>query len=136
MEFSPRAWKLTSQMADRIKKDMGVALIIDKGKDEVISNSLVACKLTDGDEVDVLEDPGSASLSTFVDFAAIKKVAEGVNEVRVYGPISPHRLNRNFIQNSLGYNGSKLLWSSTATHKVLCLANNRPENEWIASCFN
>ncbi|KAK9067245.1 hypothetical protein SSX86_014571 [Deinandra increscens subsp. villosa] len=87
VEICPKAMDLTQTIAKRISSDGGGALIIDYGFDAIVSDSLQAIRKHKF--VDILDDPGSADLSAYVDFPAIKHSAEEVSEdVCVYGPIT------------------------------------------------
>lgn len=78
---------LTQTIAKRISSDGGGALIIDYGLDGIVSDSLQAIRKHKF--VNMLDDPGSADLSAYVDFPAIRHSAEEVSEdVSVYGPIT------------------------------------------------
>ncbi|KAL0917922.1 hypothetical protein M5K25_013031 [Dendrobium thyrsiflorum] len=91
IEVCPRAVELTHQIAKRISIDGGGALIIDYGKNEIISDSLQAIRKHKF--VHILDDPGSADLSAYVDFAAIRHSAEEASEnISVYGPITQSQL--------------------------------------------
>ncbi|KAL8251278.1 hypothetical protein R6Q59_034971 [Mikania micrantha] len=87
VEVCPRAMDLTQTIAKRISSDGGGALIIDYGLDAIVSDSLQAIRKHKF--VNILDDPGSADLSAYVDFPAIKNSAEEVSEdVCAYGPIT------------------------------------------------
>ncbi|KAI3726077.1 hypothetical protein L1987_65874 [Smallanthus sonchifolius] len=87
VEVCPKAMDLTQTIAKRISSDGGGALIIDYGLGSIISDSLQAIRKHKF--VNILDDPGSADLSAYVDFPAIKHSAEEVSEdVCVYGPIT------------------------------------------------
>ncbi|KAK2657970.1 hypothetical protein Ddye_011022 [Dipteronia dyeriana] len=87
MEVCPKAMELTSTIAKRISSDGGGALIIDYGLNGVVSDSLQAIRKHKF--VDILDNPGSADLSAYVDFASIRHSAEEASEdVSVHGPIT------------------------------------------------
>ncbi|XP_076954226.1 uncharacterized protein LOC143628553 [Bidens hawaiensis] len=87
VEVCPKAMDLTQTIAKRISNDGGGALIIDYGLDSIVSDSLQAIRKHKF--VNILDDPGSADLSAYVDFPAIKHSAEEVSEdVCAYGPIT------------------------------------------------
>ncbi|KVH92732.1 protein arginine methyltransferase NDUFAF7, mitochondrial [Cynara cardunculus var. scolymus] len=87
VEVCPKAMDLTQNIAKRISTDGGGALIIDYGLDGIVSDSLQAIRKHKF--VNLLDDPGSADLSAYVDFPAIRHSAEEVSEdVSVYGPIT------------------------------------------------
>lgn len=87
IELCPKAMELTESIAQRISSDGGGALIIDYGLNGIISDSLQAIRKHNF--VDILDDPGSADLSAYVDFPAIRHSAEEASgEVLVHGPIT------------------------------------------------
>ncbi|XP_020106330.1 protein arginine methyltransferase NDUFAF7, mitochondrial isoform X1 [Ananas comosus] len=87
IEVCPKAMELTEQIAKRISLDGGGALIIDYGKNGIVSDSLQAIRKHKF--VHILDDPGSADLSAYVDFASIRHSAEEVSEnISVHGPIT------------------------------------------------
>ncbi|KAJ8466944.1 hypothetical protein OPV22_029496 [Ensete ventricosum] len=87
IEVCPKAMELTHQIAKRISLDGGGALIIDYGKDGLISDSLQGIRKHKF--VDILDNPGSADLSAYVDFASVRHSAEEVSDnISVHGPIT------------------------------------------------
>ncbi|KAI3462957.1 hypothetical protein Pfo_019620 [Paulownia fortunei] len=87
IEVCPNAMDLTQAIANRIGIDGGGALIIDYGLDGIVSDSLQAIRKHKF--VDILDNPGSADLSAYVDFAAIRHSAEEVSaDVSVHGPMT------------------------------------------------
>ncbi|KAL7094766.1 hypothetical protein ACP275_11G124900 [Erythranthe tilingii] len=87
IEVCPKAIDLTEEIANRIGIDGGGALVIDYGLNGIVSDSLQAIRKHKF--VDILDNPGSADLSAYVDFAAIKHSAEEVSEdVSVHGPMT------------------------------------------------
>ncbi|OAY65680.1 NADH dehydrogenase (ubiquinone) complex I, assembly factor 7 [Ananas comosus] len=87
IEVCPKAMELTEQIAKRISLDGGGALIIDYGRNGIVSDSLQAIRKHKF--VHILDDPGSADLSAYVDFASIRHSAEEVSEnISVHGPIT------------------------------------------------
>ncbi|XP_073006764.1 uncharacterized protein [Typha latifolia] len=91
IEVSPSAMELTQQIAKRISLDGGGALIIDYGKNGVISDSLQAIRKHKF--IHILDSPGSADLSAYVDFASVRHSAEEVSEdISVHGPITQSQL--------------------------------------------
>ncbi|PNY17001.1 NADH dehydrogenase [Trifolium pratense] len=87
IEICPKAMDLTQTIVERISSDGGGALIIDYGLDGVVSDSLQAIRKHKF--VNLLDDPGSADLSAYVDFASIRHSAEEASEeVSVHGPIT------------------------------------------------
>ncbi|RZC87510.1 hypothetical protein C5167_036051 [Papaver somniferum] len=87
IEICLKGMDLTQTIAKRIGSDGGGALIIDYGSDGIVSDSLQAIRKHKF--VDILDDPGSADLSAYVDFASIRNSAkEASEEVSVHGPMS------------------------------------------------
>ncbi|GMH20978.1 hypothetical protein Nepgr_022820 [Nepenthes gracilis] len=87
IEVCPRAMELTESIAKRISSDGGGALIIDYGLNGIVSDSLQAIRKHKF--VHILDSPGSADLSAYVDFASIRHSAEEASEnVSVHGPIT------------------------------------------------
>ncbi|XP_050271469.1 uncharacterized protein LOC126715082 isoform X1 [Quercus robur] len=87
IEVCPKAMELTQTIADRISSDGGGALIIDYGLNGVVSDSLQAIRKHKF--VDILDNPGSADLSAYVDFASIRHSAEEASgDVSVHGPMT------------------------------------------------
>ncbi|KAM1163955.1 hypothetical protein ACFX13_023956 [Malus domestica] len=87
IEVCPKAMELTQTIAERVASDGGGALIIDYGLNGVVSDSLQAIRKHKF--VNILDDPGSADLSGYVDFASIRHSAEEISgEVSVHGPIT------------------------------------------------
>ncbi|XP_058187538.1 uncharacterized protein LOC131304336 [Rhododendron vialii] len=87
IEVCPKAMELTQTIANRISSDGGGALIIDYGLNGLVSDSLQAIRKHKF--VDILDNPGTADLSAYVDFASIRHSAEEVSEdVSVHGPIT------------------------------------------------
>ncbi|CAA3012497.1 NADH dehydrogenase [ubiquinone] complex I, assembly factor 7 [Olea europaea subsp. europaea] len=86
IEVCPKAIDLTQEISKRIAIDGGGALIIDYGVNGIVSNSLQAIRKHKF--VDILDNPGSADLSAYVDFAAIRHSAEEVPGASVHGPMT------------------------------------------------
>lgn len=86
IEVCPKAIDLTQEIANRIAVDGGGALIIDYGLNGIVSDSLQAIRKHKF--VDILDNPGTADLSAYVDFEAIRRSAEEIPEVSVHGPIT------------------------------------------------
>ncbi|XP_042023268.1 protein arginine methyltransferase NDUFAF7 homolog, mitochondrial-like isoform X1 [Salvia splendens] len=86
IEVCPKAIDLTQEIANRISVDGGGALMIDYGLNGVIADSLQAIRKHKF--VDILDNPGSADLSAYVDFEAIRHSAEEIPNVSVHGPIT------------------------------------------------
>lgn len=83
-EVSPALPGIVAQIAHHISKYGGAALIIDYGKDNPIGDSLQAVR--DHKPVDVLDNPGEADLSAWVDFSAISAAATSAGAA-VLGPV-------------------------------------------------
>uniref|UniRef100_M0ZLX4 Protein arginine methyltransferase NDUFAF7 n=1 Tax=Solanum tuberosum TaxID=4113 RepID=M0ZLX4_SOLTU len=87
VEVCPKAIELTQEIAKRIGSDGGGALIIDYGLNGIVSDSLQAIRKHGF--VNILDDPGTADLSAYVDFAAIRHSAEEASDdVAVNGPMT------------------------------------------------
>ncbi|KAJ6691304.1 PROTEIN ARGININE METHYLTRANSFERASE NDUFAF7 MITOCHONDRIAL [Salix koriyanagi] len=86
IEVCPKAMDLTRTIADRIRCDGGGALIIDYGLNGVVSDSLQAIRKHKF--INILDNPGSADLSAYVDFASIRHSAEEVSDISVHGPMT------------------------------------------------
>ncbi|XP_021758472.1 protein arginine methyltransferase NDUFAF7 homolog, mitochondrial-like isoform X1 [Chenopodium quinoa] len=87
IEICPQAMELTESISKRISSDGGGALIIDYGLNGIISDSLQAIRKHKF--VPILDVPGTADLSAYVDFEAIRHSAgEASDNVSVYGPIT------------------------------------------------
>ncbi|CAI7740001.1 unnamed protein product, partial [Closterium sp. NIES-54] len=71
VEVCPIAVKIALQITERVARDGGAALIVDYGEDRLISDSLQAIRKHEF--VNVLDAPGTADLSAYVDFAAIRQ---------------------------------------------------------------
>ncbi|CAL1392074.1 unnamed protein product [Linum trigynum] len=91
IEICPKAIDLTHSIAQRISSDGGGALIIDYGLNGVVSDSLQAIRKHKF--VSILDDPGSADLSAYVDFPSLKHTAEEASDnVAVHGPLTQSQL--------------------------------------------
>ncbi|GAV69810.1 Methyltransf_28 domain-containing protein [Cephalotus follicularis] len=98
IEVCPKAMDLTRTIAEKISSDGGGALIIDYGLNGVVSDSLQAIRKHKF--VDILDKPGSADLSAYVDFDAIRHSAKEASEdVAVHGPMT-----QSMFLGSLGIN--------------------------------
>ncbi|XP_024382737.1 uncharacterized protein [Physcomitrium patens] len=106
VEVCPQAMKVTADIAKRVGGDGGGALIVDYGDSKIVSDSLQAIKKHEF--VHVLDSPGNADLSAYVDFAALKHVVE--DAAAVYGPITQSQflgaLGINFRLESLVQNAT------------------------------
>ena len=103
LEISPRTLAIWERVAARVERHGGAALAVDYGEEGPIGDSLQAIK--DHAFVPVLRDPGSADLSVYVDFGAMRQVIERRAEgepssgesqpgkgVRCYGPVTQRDL--------------------------------------------
>ncbi len=84
IEVSPAVIGLASDLARRIQKNGGAAILVDYGQDGPYESSLVAIK--DHAFVDVLADPGAVDLSAYVDFDAVRSGCEKEGAV-MHGPV-------------------------------------------------
>jgi len=86
LKSAPRQWSLLNKL-QIVSSDGGGALIIDYGKDGIVSDSLQAIRKHKF--VHILDDPGSADLSAYVDFASIRHSAlEASDDISVHGPMT------------------------------------------------
>ncbi|KAF2078047.1 hypothetical protein CYY_000685 [Polysphondylium violaceum] len=77
---------IAQEMSSRIEKSGGAAVIIDYGYDKIIKNSLQAIR--DHKFVDILDKPGSADLSVWVDFQTLRKCVKLMkNSTTAIGPV-------------------------------------------------
>ncbi|GJP51710.1 hypothetical protein CLOM_g10859 [Closterium sp. NIES-68] len=91
VEVCPVAVKIALQITERVARDGGAALIVDYGEDRLISDSLQAIRKHEF--VNVFDAPGTADLSAYVDFAAIRQaVADSKLPARAFGPITQSQL--------------------------------------------
>ena len=94
LEISPRTLAVWERVAARLEAHGGAALAIDYGEEGPIGDSLQAIK--NHEFVDVLRDPGSADLSIYVDFGAMRQVIENRDAagggVKCYGPVTQRDL--------------------------------------------
>ena len=98
-EHCPLAAAYASKMAHHLKAYGGACLIIDYGRDGQSGDSLQA--VANHQPVDVFYQPGSADLSHWVDFSAIRRAVEEAG-ARLIGPITQGEflLNIGIIQRS------------------------------------
>eukprot|EP00850_Spirogloea_muscicola_P004485 SM000019S05029 [mRNA] locus=s19:546226:549315:- [translate_table: standard] len=97
IEVCPGGLKLAADIAKRVGQDGGGALIIDYGEDNLIADSLQACPshsflesaIRKHEFVHLFDEPGSADLSAYVDFAALRQAVEKADAgARAYRPIT------------------------------------------------
>ncbi|CAG9857686.1 unnamed protein product [Phyllotreta striolata] len=86
VEISPESVLLYKDICERIKTDGGVALICDYGHFGGDIDSFRAFK--NHQQVHPLNEPGSSDLTADVDFRAITKVADDVQGVLTFGPVT------------------------------------------------
>lgn len=70
LELCPQAMALAGDMAMRVQKEGGAALVIDYGRDRPYPASLAAIR--GHSFVNMLSQPGLADLSAHVDFSAVR----------------------------------------------------------------
>jgi NADH dehydrogenase [ubiquinone] 1 alpha subcomplex assembly factor 7 len=87
IEVSPASMKLMNDICDFFMNNPGVSLIADYGDDRAFSNSLRGIKSHKKlSEEDWLQDPGEVDLSAYVNFSALRGIAESAN-MKVVGSI-------------------------------------------------
>ena len=91
-EYCALANTYVSKIAHHLKTYGGAFLIIDYGRDGQIGDSLQA--VANHQPVDVFHQPGSADLSHWVDFGAIRRATEEAG-ARLIGPITQGEFLRN-----------------------------------------
>ena len=91
-EHCPLAASYAGKLAHHLRVYGGACLIIDYGRDGQIGDSLQA--VANHQPVDVFYQPGSADLSHWVDFSAIRRATEEVG-ARLIGPITQGEFLRN-----------------------------------------
>ncbi|MDP9196355.1 MAG: class I SAM-dependent methyltransferase [Pseudomonadota bacterium] len=85
VEISPASWSIMQDLARRLKRNRGAALVIDYGHDSPRSGATLQA-LRNHQKVSAPGSPGECDLTAHVDFAALSRVAreEGV---RTVGPV-------------------------------------------------
>ncbi len=91
-EYCPLAFTYAGKMAHHLRTYGGACLIIDYGRDGQSGDSLQA--VANHQPVDIFYQPGSADLSHWVDFSAIRRAVEEVG-ARLIGPITQGEFLRN-----------------------------------------
>jgi NADH dehydrogenase [ubiquinone] 1 alpha subcomplex assembly factor 7 len=98
LEISPRTLAIWERIAVRIEQHGGAAIAVDYGEEGPLGDTLLAIK--DHKFCDVLTDPGSADISAYVDFGAMRRVIENrepspgalYGGVECFGPVSQQAL--------------------------------------------
>ena len=92
LELSPPSLALWDRLADHIEKHSGAVLAIDYGEEGPLGNTLEAIK--DHKFVHVLDTPGEADLSAYVDFGGLRQIIEEKpgTGVKCYGPVTQQQL--------------------------------------------
>jgi NADH dehydrogenase [ubiquinone] 1 alpha subcomplex assembly factor 7 len=89
IEVCPGAITTTQEIMSLLEVSRGTALIIDYGEDHAFSNSFRAIKehklIKDFDQI--LEEVGRIDLTSYVNFAQIRKIAESNKSILPYGPM-------------------------------------------------
>jgi NADH dehydrogenase [ubiquinone] 1 alpha subcomplex assembly factor 7 len=130
-EHCPLAASYAGKMAYHLRTYGGACLIIDYGRDGQSGDSLQA--VANHQPVDVFYQPGSADLSHWVDFSAIRRATENAG-ARLIGPITQGEFLRNIgiIQRSEAL--AKL--ADAATRRSLFAAVDRLlSNQQMGSAF-
>jgi NADH dehydrogenase [ubiquinone] 1 alpha subcomplex assembly factor 7 len=92
LEISPRTSAIWERIAERVERHGGAAIAVDYGEEGPIGDSLQAIR--NHEFVPILEDPGSADLSVYVDFGAMRQVIQGRegDGVICHGPVTQRDL--------------------------------------------
>ena len=92
LELSPPSMTLWDNLIDRIEKHSGAAIAIDYGEEGPLGNTLEAIK--DHKFVHVLDTPGEADLSAYVDFGSLRQIVEEKPQtgVKCFGPVTQQQL--------------------------------------------
>ncbi len=89
LEVSPEGCRIARELASRLARAPGAALIIDYGHAETAAGETL--QAVRGHEfADPLKDPGEADLTAHVDFAALTRAAREAG-AEVHGPVSQGR---------------------------------------------
>lgn len=78
IEICPGAISVTQEIMQLLEVSRGTALIVDYGEDHAFSNSFRAIKEHKliKDMTRIIDDVGSIDLTSYVNFAQIRKIAE------------------------------------------------------------
>lgn len=87
IEIAPQAMFYAQELAQRVQRHRGAALVVDYGRDGPYEASLQAIK--DHRGVPFLSRPGEADLSAWVDFSALKAAIRDASiPAKVLGPVT------------------------------------------------
>lgn len=90
VEVCPGGLKIAADIAKRVGEDGGGALIIDYGENRLVQDSLQAIR--SHKFVNVLDGPGTADLSAYVDFPALShSVQDAKSGATAYGPVAQNK---------------------------------------------
>ncbi|CAL8464273.1 g3808 [Coccomyxa elongata] len=91
LEVCPQGMAIAGDLAKRVVKEGGAALVIDYGRDRPYPASLAAIR--DHGFVNMLSSPGTADLSAHIDFSALRQGVEEAADgaAACHGPISQAR---------------------------------------------
>ncbi len=91
LQIGAHSMATAEKLAQRVGQQGGAALIIDYGRDRPYTDSLTAIRNHKG--VHVLSQPGTADLSAWVDYSALRQAAvESGASVKVHGPVPQGQL--------------------------------------------
>ncbi|EGC28255.1 hypothetical protein DICPUDRAFT_160448 [Dictyostelium purpureum] len=86
VELGVAGLAISQLISKRIEKSGGAALIIDYGYDKIVKNSLQAIR--NHEFVELLDKPGSADLSVWVDFQTLRRCVKMMkNKTTAIGPV-------------------------------------------------
>jgi len=86
VELCTAATALAASLAERLRRQPGAALFIDYGYDQSSASSTLAA-ISEHQPAGILDAPGTADLSAYVDFGAFAAAARA-GGATVYGPVS------------------------------------------------
>jgi NADH dehydrogenase [ubiquinone] 1 alpha subcomplex assembly factor 7 len=122
-ETAPAALALTEEVARVVQSRGGGALIMDYGYDiPGFGETLQA--VTDGNFVDVLNEPGDSDLSAHVDFLALARAA-ATTGAAVYGPTTQCKFLADL---GIGERGERLIKSNPHDARTIAAAIDRLVN--------
>lgn len=89
IEVSPQAAVLMHSLAELVRKDDGAVLVVDYGEDHAFSDSVRAIRKHKYlAKEDLLDFPGEADLSVYVNFDQLRNVCESVPGMKAYPTIT------------------------------------------------